>query len=66
MSNDNGANHLDTSEEPKKEWVPFAVALRPEFKPRLQAAAERAGLTPSAYARTILMREVARDERGAA
>lgn len=63
MSNDNGSNHLDTPSDRKKEWVSFGVALRPEFKPRLERVAESQGLTPSAFARTVLMREVAQLER---
>lgn len=67
MSSDNNRNDLEPTADPeKREWVSFGVALQPEFKERLERVARETGLAPSAFARMVLMREVAQLERSTA
>lgn len=57
-------NPLHNEEPAKRQWVALGVSVSPEFKVRLERVARETGLAPSAFARMVLMREVAQLERG--
>lgn len=59
-------NQLDTPRRAKRQWVALGVSVSPDFKARLEAVARDTGLSPSAYARMVLMREIALVERSEA